>query len=214
MKQTLTKICGLRDVETAVKAVEMGADFIGLVFHPKSIRNVGLDVAAKIASAVISYGAHPVAVVVDHDASQINDICQRTKIRHVQFHGDKAIESLPSIDKAIIKILCVKVAANGNLLTSHQKVLAYIDPSKDYLLYDNEAPGSGERFSLRNFYPIIGFKFFIAGGLDAGNVSEVILLTKPDGVDVSSGVESQPGIKDIKKIKMFIDKAKKTEVVK
>lgn len=214
MNHPLIKICGLRDVGTAVKTVEMGADFIGLVFHSKSKRNVDIENAAKIASLVIRCGAHPVAVVVDQDASQINELWQRTKIRHIQFHGDKAIESLPCMNKAMIKILCVKVNANGHPIMPDQRVLTCIDPTKDYLLYDNKKPGSGKRFSLRKFFPIIGFRFFIAGGLDAGNVSEVISLTNPDGVDVSSGVESQQGIKDIEKIKKFIDKVKKTEVVK
>lgn len=209
MNHPAIKICGIRDVVTAVKAVEMGADFIGLIFHPSSKRNVDMDTAAKIASAVVSCGAHPVAVVVDQDASQINEICQRIKIRYVQFHGDKAIESLPSIDKTIIKIPCVKVTDDGNPIIPNQKVMTCIDPIKDYLLYDNQKAGSGERFSLRYFSPINGFRFFIAGGLDADNVAEVISLTKPDGVDVSSGVESQSGIKDIEKIKKFIDKVKK-----
>lgn len=212
MNHPLIKICGLRDVETAVKTVEMGADFIGLVFHPKSKRDVDVNTAAEIASAVFNCDSYPVAVVVDQSASQIIDICKKTKIMHIQFHGDAAIKSLPFIDTEIIKILYVKVAANGKPIIPDFKILTYLDPSKDYLLYDNEKPGSGEKFCLRKFSPIIGFKFFIAGGLDANNVSEVISLTNPDGVDVSSGVESQ-GNKDIAKIKKFIDKAKKTEVV-
>ncbi len=213
MNYPFIKICGLKDVETAVKAVKLGADFIGLVFHPQSKRHVDMDTAARIAEAVIRSGAYPVAVIVEQNSSQIIDICQRTKIRHVQFHGETAIKSMSCIKDQITKILCVKVNTNGVPIISDEKMLSYINKGKDYLLYDNEKPGSGERFNLKQFSPIHGFKYFIAGGLNADNVSEIISRINPNAVDVSSGVESQPGIKDIEKIRIFINTVKNARLL-
>lgn len=205
MKKTAVKICGLRLVESAVYAVKAGADFIGLVFHPNSKRNVNIDLAVRISEAVAFNGGIVVAVVVDQNASEIMEICSRTGINHVQFHGENAITNLPLVGKDIIKILSVKVSDNAMIELPSKEILQSLNPQRDYLLYDGQKPGSGERFAIKMFYPMAGFRFFIAGGLNANNVAEVIEELNPYGVDVSSGVESSEGIKDPIKINQFIE---------
>lgn len=205
MEKVAIKICGLRFVESAVYAVRAGADFIGLVFHPESKRNVDMDSASEIAEAVSFNGGIPVAVVANQDASEIMKLCKKTGINHVQFHGKTAIANLPYVGDDIVKILSVKVSADGVMETPYADILQSLDPRKDYLLYDGQNPGSGVRFPIEKLYPIPGFRFFIAGGLDADNISETIDSLHPYGVDVSSGVEAEPGVKDPVKIDQFIN---------
>ena len=162
MKTPLIKICGIRYVESAIYAVRKGADFIGIVFHPESKRNVELDIASRISEVVSFNGGIPVAVVVDQDASGIKEICDQTGINHIQIHGDNAMKSIPYLDEKITKILSLKVDDNGYYEVPGDEVIRYLDRAKDYILYDGAFPGSGVRFPLRNFEPLHDFKFFIA----------------------------------------------------
>ncbi|HBM15579.1 MAG TPA: hypothetical protein DD381_04430 [Lentisphaeria bacterium] len=205
---TLIKVCGIRFIESAIYAVSEGADFIGLVFHPNSKRFVDIASAKKITEAVSFNGGIPVAVVVDHKASDIKKICRKTGINHVQFHGKNAIEALPEIPEDIIKILSVKVSDKGIPESIPSDILKCLDPHKDYLLYDGQNPGSGVRFDLDFFCPLLDFRYFVAGGLNPFNVAEVLKALKPYAVDVSSGVETEPGVKDPLKIKEFIQQVK------
>jgi len=204
------KICGFRFVESAVYAVKEGADFIGLVFHPKSKRCVDIESALRITETVSFNGGIPVAVMVDQDAAEIMKICEKTGINHVQLHGENAIKAIPGLSEDMIKILAVKVSDSGIPEEITQNILACLDPHKDYLLYDGQNPGSGARFALEMFCPVPDFRFFIAGGLNIDNVRDVITAVRPFGVDVSSGVEAEPGVKDPVKIKQFINKVRNT----
>lgn len=208
MNPIAIKICGVRLPECAQFSVNEGADFIGMVFHPESRRHVDIKQATKISEAVAFNGGIPVAVVVDQDAAAIKKICQKTGISHVQFHGRNAIESIPSFGEEIVKILAIKVSDQGISEEVPEEIFSCLDPERDYLLYDGKNPGSGSSFSLDLFQPIREFRFFIAGGLTPENIPEVINILKPFGVDVSSGVETEAGVKDPAKIKHFINQAR------
>lgn len=183
----LVKLCGLTDPATAKEAALSGANFIGLLFSAKSTRCVSLGLAKQIAQAAREGGAEVVGVFVDEGIEEILKIVQALDLHYVQLHGDnprKACSALP----AALRIIYV---ADGGPLPIH------LDPNKDFLLFERMEPTPKP------------FRFFIAGGLNSGNVANAIQQLKPDGVDVSSGIESAPAIKDLTKIKTFIQKVKR-----
>ncbi len=180
------KICGLTDVKTALAAVESGADFIGLLFSKVSPRAIPLEKAKEIAQAVKKAGAEPVGVFADEKAEEILKIVNELDLKFVQLHGTEprfACGSLP-------KELHVIYVADG------KPIPKFLDPKKDYLLFEN------------HFEDPKDFRFFIAGKLQPETVRGAIEQFKPHGVDVSSGVEREPGKKDPARVESFLRAAK------
>lgn len=203
MSQTKIKICGIQDAATAVTAANLKADFVGLVFYAKSCRNiVNLLVAEKITATAKKHNITPVAVFVNKTALEIEGICRETGISTVQLHGKKSRAALKLLPKPIKKIYVVDVDENGEY-TIAAEVFKYLNPEQDYLLFDTKKPGSGTSFDLKHFHYDGKYRFFLAGGLTSENVVQRISELHPYGVDVSSGVESQRGMKDINLIRAF-----------
>ena len=206
---TAIKICGLRSPYIAEQAVRLGADYIGLVFHPPSPRHVDISGAQDIALAVKSAGGVPVAVVVQQSADEIQHICQRSNIDVVQLHGDTAIAHSHKLSPTLRQILVCPIGKSGELLTPLNVGTSHLSPEKDLLLFDGPRGGSGKTIVTHQLKQIAGaFKYFIAGGLNTHNVANILTTDKPYGVDVSSGVEHRRGHKDIALIKQFIDRVK------
>jgi len=180
------KICGITDPKHA----QSGADYIGLVFCSQSPRFLRADQAIPIARAAREAGAIPVAVFSNHSANEMIDICLKTEITHVQLHGDISRNALPLLPDNLRKIYAI---SSKSPLSENHNIL--LNPEHDFLLYDSIKPGSGQTFDWASIQPIAGFNYFIAGGLRADNVQEAIEATHPYGVDISSGVETAPGIK-------------------
>ncbi|MBL7133843.1 MAG: phosphoribosylanthranilate isomerase [Phycisphaerae bacterium] len=206
------KIEGLRDPADALRIAQMGTDAIGLVFA-ESPRWVSPEQARAIVDVLPPWVA-AVGVFVNADAATINRVIERTRISHVQLHGDEAPDLVGRIDRPCIKAFRVRdetwlaglrqwieaVSARSNLAA------VLLDA------YDPQARGgTGRKFNwdmvadaraagaMAGIDPII-----LAGGLDASCVSGAIDLVKPWAVDVASGVESAPGIKDLRKVEQFI----------
>jgi phosphoribosylanthranilate isomerase len=206
------KICGLSTAETMQAALDSGADFVGLVFYPKSPRNVSLATAASLAKQARGK-AQIVALTVDADEKMIEGIARDVSPDWLQLHGSEAPERLAAIRKlASAKLLkAVKVASSKDL-----EGVAAFDGVADMVLFDAKAPdalanalpgGNGLTFD----WTLLGMRqdrFMLSGGLDPGNVAQAIAVTGAPIVDVSSGVESAPGIKDINLIRKFIEAAK------
>jgi|SRR5436190_10274218 len=208
------KICGLSTPDTVTAALDAGADLVGLVFYPKSPRNVSLAKAKSLA-ALARKRAKIVALIVDAEDSLIDDIVSKVNPDFFQAHGNESPERVTEIcsrtGKQMIKAIKIKTEADIALAKVYEHSAALI-------LYDAKAPetlkhalpgGNGIAFD----WTLIGSghaapSFILSGGLNAGNVAEAIKVTGASIVDVSSGVEKSPGIKDIDLIRDFIAAAK------
>jgi phosphoribosylanthranilate isomerase len=203
------KICGLSTDETMQAALTAGADFVGLMFYPRSPRNVSLDQAAKLA-AIAEGHAQIVAVTVDADDHLLGSIMDHTKPDYIQAHGDETPGRIEDIKTKfgvqVIKVIKVKDAADVALTKDFRAVA-------DLIMFDPKAPkhtlpgGNGLSFDWTLLTDIKG-KFMLAGGLTPENVINAIHLTHAPIVDVSSGVETSPGVKDAQLIAKFIRAAK------
>jgi phosphoribosylanthranilate isomerase len=208
------KICGLSTEETLEAALDAGADFIGFVFFPKSPRDVSVAQAAKLA-AVARGRAKTVALVVDADDALIRSIGAEVEPDFFQAHGAESSERIAAIralaGKPVIKAVKVDGARDISAAAAYRDSAAFI-------LYDAKAPeilvnalpgGNGVRF---DWALLEGGKaqgaFMLSGGLNPMNVAAAIRATGAGMVDVSSGVESAPGVKDIVLIRNFIEAAK------
>ncbi len=208
---TAIKICGLRDVETAKQTIALGADYIGLVMYPGSVRYLELDKAIEIASAVKSAGGIPVPVFVDKSAEEMQETCEAMGVETVQLHGNTSRFDHYKLPEHYHRLFVIHVDKDGHVQHASENGLAQLKPDRDFLLYDGLRGGSGNRIPLKKFKNRYDFRFFLAGGLRPDRVADAIKQLHPYGVGVSSGVESAPGKKDIHLIKSFIESVRETE---
>jgi len=212
MQRVRVKIEGLRDPQTAVRIAQMGADAVGMVFA-ESPRWVSPEQARAIVD-VLPPWVSTVGVFVNADAGTINRVVERTRIGYVQLHGDEPPEIPAQISAPCIKAFRVR---DEGWLGEIRDWLAATSARSNVaaVLLDAYNPkvrgGTGERFNwdlvadaraagaLAGVDPIV-----LAGGLDAKCVGQAIDLVKPWAVDVASGVEKAPGVKDLRKVADFI----------
>jgi phosphoribosylanthranilate isomerase len=207
-----TKICGLSTPETLDAAIEGGASHIGLVFFPKSPRNVALGEAGAL-SARAAGRAKVVGLFVDADTDFIDAVRRAVRLDVIQLHGDErpAIASRigMSYGLEVWKAIPVRIADDLKLASKYRGSVSRV-------LYDAKPPngadlpgGTGLRFDwgmLQGFnHPL---PWSLAGGLDPLNLSEAVRITGATLLDVSSGVESAPGVKDVDKIAAFLKAAR------
>ena len=184
---TKVKICGLSTASAVETACQSGADYIGFVFA-ESHRRVSLEQAQKLA-ALVPATVQKVGVFVSPSLTELQEAISVANLDLVQIHGDFSEELLTQIGRPVIRAYQVKGA------------LKDVSQQADYLLFDAPLAGSGQTFDWQVFDKSqIHQPFFIAGGLNAGNVQEAIQHFAPYAVDVSSGVETD-GQKDLEKIK-------------
>ncbi len=206
---TLVKICGLSTPETLQAALEARADFVGFVFFPKSPRNVLLRQAASLAAQARGR-ARVVTLVVDAEDALLTDIAEAVKPDLIQAHGSETPERLARI-RLLTGIPAYKALRVRNV-ADVAKAADYA--SSPFILYDAMPPegavlpgGNGLAFDW-TILKDAARPFMLAGGLTPENVDEALATTGAAMVDVSSGVESAPGIKDITRIRKFIEAAK------
>eukprot|EP01018_Ginkgo_biloba_P008656 Gb_05890 [translate_table: standard] len=203
----LVKMCGITSVHDAIIAAEAGAKFIGMILWPKSKRSVSLNVAKEISKVAREHGAEPVGVFVEEDANEIGQACDATDIAFVQLHGNGARNALSSLVQHRRIIYVLHVDRNGEILTKPPTEAC--STLVDWILIDSLQGGSGQRFDWDKFrVPIAASKYgwFLAGGIDPGNVTKAISILRPDAVDVSSGICSPDGIqKDSARIVSFMN---------
>ena len=191
---TKVKICGLSTASAVETACQSGADYIGFVFA-ESHRRVSLEQAQKLA-ALVPATVQKVGVFVSPSLTELQEAISVANLDLVQIHGDFNEDLLTEIGRPVIRAYQVKGALKG------------VSQQADYLLFDAPLAGSGQTFDWQVFDKSqIHQPFFIAGGLNAGNVQEAIQHFAPYAVDVSSGVETD-GQKDLEKIKEFIERVK------
>ena len=212
----LVKICGLKTKDAACAAIEAGADFIGLVFFPKSPRNVSLEQAVELSTFIkeLSSSTKIVALVVNPEDEDLKAIIEKVQPDYIQLHGHETAERAQTIRERfktpLIKAIGVKDhedAAKADDYTAADIIL--FDAKADPKLTDLPG-GNGIPFDWKALKGQKGKRrFMLSGGLTVENVATAIELTGASIVDVSSGVESSPGVKDINLIKAFITAAKK-----
>ena len=195
------KVCGITNLQDAMKAVELGADFLGFNFYPPSPRYISPEKAQMILAQVPKQ-VGKVALFVNEPKEKIREVIGKQAFTNVQFHGEESAEYCRGWELKVIKAFRVR----------DRESLSGIDGfPADYYLMDSWAPGyggSGAPFPWKWLEGLKSDRLILAGGLDAGNVSDAIRLVRPYGVDVCTGVEARPGIKDHEKLKEFISAAK------
>ena len=205
------KICGIISTDAIDAAVSAGASFGGLVFHPNSPRNVGLEQAASLAGHMRGR-LKSVALIVDMDDPGIEALVNRVRPDFLQLHGGESGRRAAYIRGKfrlpIIKALPVAAA-------SDLSAAAEYEDAADMLMFDARPPqgaarpgGHGAAFDWKILQGRSFTKpWFLAGGLAPENVARAIALSGATLVDVSSGVESAPGVKDAQRIRDFIQAA-------
>ncbi len=200
LKRTRIKICGISTPEQALWAVEAGADAIGLMFYDKSSRAVTIDQAVAIC-AVLPPFVSAVGVFVDPDPSWVHAVIDQVPLALLQFHGFERDSFCDSFQMPFTK--AIPMNEHTHLEDSIQ---AY--PHAKAFLLDTASSkgfgGTGQSFDWSVIPKSISRPIILAGGLTPENVAEAILQVDPFAVDVSSGVESAPGVKDPEKIKQFM----------
>jgi phosphoribosylanthranilate isomerase len=206
------KICGLKSPEALEVALESGADMVGFVFFPPSPRHIGFEAARQL-SAQVGGRAAKVALSVDANDETLHSIVDALKPDWLQLHGSEPPERVAVVRSRfglpVMKVLPVALRDDLSPVRLYDKVA-------DRLVFDAKpAPdatrpgGLGKAFDwnlLKGVDPLTNF--MLSGGLDASNVAEALAITNATGVDVSSGVESAPGVKDPDKIREFIRAAR------
>ena len=195
------KICGITNEEDALLSVAMGATAIGFVFAP-SKRQISVGKAADIVKR-LPPGVLTVGVFRDHDVKSVSRIMRETGLRGAQLHGRETVSEVDQITAEFGWVMKAVVAGSRDAEQSNRY-------RTDLILIDSAAPGSGETWdwALIDQLPS-GIRTVVSGGLDPDNVGEVIALARPYGVDVSSGVEREPGRKDASKVRRFVQNAQR-----
>lgn len=196
------KICGITRVEDARAAAAAGADAVGLVFCRDSPRCVDPGLARFIARAIPPFVSR-VGVFVDAAPDEIRDRIRDIPLDAVQLHGDESPAACRGLPARVIKGFRIRDAA------SLSQLAAYADVADAVLLdaWSGTAPGgTGTAFDWSlACRPRTGLPLILTGGLTPGNVAGAIRVVRPWGVDVSSGVESAPGLKDHARIREFVE---------
>lgn len=197
------KICGLTRVDEAVACVQLGAHAIGLVFYPKSPRCVTIEQAARIIRALPSDRVKTVGVFVDESYDTIMRIVNACRLTAVQLHGQESPQRVQRLRRENLLVIKALFSARDPGI---KKADAY-DPTA-YLVECGRGmlPGGNARaWNWKEAAPFAAtHPCILAGGLSPVNVEEAIAAALPDAVDVSSGVESAPGRKDISEVEHFI----------
>lgn len=209
---TLVKICGLSAPDTLDAALDAGADMVGFVFFAASPRNVSLHAARELGNRVKGR-AEKVALTVDADDATLTNIIDVLHPDLLQLHGKETPARVTAIRQRfgvpVMKVLAIETKADLGAIPLYARIA-------DRLLFDALPPrdatrpgGLGKPFDWHLLENLdLSIPFMLSGGLDPGNVAEAIRITRAPAVDVSSGVESAPGVKDADKIRAFIRAAR------
>lgn len=211
----LVKICGLSTRETLQAALDAGADMVGFVFFPPSPRHLSLE-AGRDLGRQVKQRALKVALTVDADDATLDNIMDALSPDIFQLHGKESVARLRDIKqkfgRPVMKALPVETAADLAVLPGYAAVA-------DRILFDARPPkaatrpgGLGVPFDWQLLQNLeLDLPYMVSGGLSAQNLAEAVRITRAGGVDVSSGVESAPGVKDPEMIKAFIRAARASQ---
>lgn len=212
------KICGLTKVEDAKTAHDAGADLIGVIVNAKvpTPRSLNYDGARKILDQAPS-GVEKVAVGMPEDLSEGLEIIEELNPDYLQMHSYPSLSEVKELKETTGKKLIITVSV-PHKVTDPEEIIARaeeIAELTDFILLDTKGPGGGGTGRTHNWgtsrkiRDALDTPLFLAGGLTPSNVREAIEKVQPYGVDVASGVELEPGVKDPEKLQAFIENSKK-----
>lgn len=202
MPRTRIKICGVRDEETLYAAAEAGADAVGFVFVKGSPRYLDPEDAFALMGALPPFMAS-VGVFADRTIDDFLDVEERCPTQHAQLHGEEDEQLVRACGPDVIKAVRFDAATIGAELARWAEI-----PEVAAVLVDGPKPGSGESIdweALADAADSVAVPLILAGGLTPENVGEAIRIVRPWGVDVSSGVERERGVKDAALIEAFCE---------
>ena len=209
----LIKICGLKTPEAINAAIDNGAHYIGFIFFAKSPRHLSIEEAEQL-RPLVKKPVKLVAVTVDADDDLLSNIVAHVKPDILQLHGHESPERVKQLAKTfglpVIKAFSIREQSDFDQVSAYRGIA-------DMFLFDAKAPkgsqlpgGNGVSFDWSLLKSLDeDSQTVLSGGLNAQNVEEAIRIAAPDILDVSSGVESAPGVKDTKLIEGFFDSVKK-----
>jgi phosphoribosylanthranilate isomerase len=201
------KICGLRTEEALAAALAGGASHVGFIFFPKSPRNLGPDEAGRLRKFAAGK-ATAVAVTVDADDAMLDGIVGAMAPDVLQLHGSESPARVTELKAhyglPVMKALSIREKPDLDRVADYAGIA-------DRLLFDAKPPkgaelpgGNGMAFDWRLLEGIDpAVPYMLSGGLNAANIAEALAVARPSGIDISSGVESAPGVKDVRLIEAF-----------
>lgn len=201
---TKVKICGITRLEDALAAAEYGADALGFVFYKASPRYIDPKDAARIVKKLPPF-VTPVALFVNEKEETVMAVLRTTGIAVIQFHGDETPAYVSSYGQRVIKAIRVVSEASLNAVHDYDVNAFLMDAYSPDLFGGTGAVFNWDLLKERN----LSERVILAGGLTPDNVAAAVAGVIPYGVDVSSGVEISPGIKDHLRMRAFIENAKK-----
>ena len=207
---TKVKICGITNIEDAESAVKSGADALGFIFFRNSPRYIHKNVAKEIIQGLPPF-VSSVGVFVNEEETKIREISESCGLDILQFHGDESPDFCSLFNRRLIKAFRVKEKKDLEIISSYKVSAVLLDT-----YYKDLYGGGGKAFNwqivsmARSYY---SERVILAGGLCPDNVLKAIQIVKPYGVDISSGVESEPGKKDHAKLEEFIRLAKNQDII-
>ena len=206
----ITKICGIKNEDTLICCEDNSVDFFGMIFYPKSPRNISIEDASNLQKKSENLNINGVGVFVNKNINEIEDIIKKVRLKYVQLHGSEDEEYIKTLKKIGVKVIKSISISNINDLRNISKY-----NSSDYFLFDykpmkNELPGGNAKSFDWNILKNLNTNkpWFLSGGISIRNIQEILNDINPFGVDLSSGVEKELGIKDNHIINNFIDKLK------
>ena len=204
----IIKICGIQNQDTLICCENNRINFFGMIFYPKSPRNITIENANKLNKISEKLNINGVGVFVNKDINKLKEIIKYVNLKYVQLHGSEDELYIKSLKKYGVKVIKSISISNEDDL---KKINKY--QTADYLLFDykpkkNELPGGNSKSfdwnilkSLKTDKP-----WFLSGGINLDNIQQILVDINPCGVDLSSGVEKELGIKDNRIINNFIEK--------
>lgn len=205
----IIKVCGVRTAAVAEAAVEAGADWIGLVFVPRSPRHVD-DAQAQEVVAAVAGRAALIGVMVAPEVSRCEELAERHHLDAVQLHGEVAAADVALMPVPVIRAINIRDAAEALTLQWWPDLLLMLDSAPADA--DGLPGGTGRSIDLdvaatvQRHRPVI-----LAGGLGPQSVGAAVRAVRPLGVDASSGLEVAPGVKDVELVRAYVHAAREAE---
>ena len=208
--QPKIKVCGLTKLDQIQELISMNVNFLGFIFYEKSQRYVLNHLSLEEISKINHSGK--VGVFVNENLDKIIEIVEKADLNLVQLHGDENENFISELrEKLNIKIGIIKVIRIGNQSSNElQKTINRQPTTINYLLFDTDSKafgGTGETFNWNTLNEIeIPFPYFLSGGISEGNIKNIKFLNqKPFAFDINSKFETEPGNKDLEKIKKILN---------
>jgi len=211
--RTRIKVCGMTDVAEANGLVAMGIDALGFIFVDASPRKVAPEMAREIVATLPPF-VDAVGVFVDQELDVVNDIVKYCRLSMVQLHGNESPQYCAAVNCRVIKTFSIRAA--GELSEVNPFYDPYLEVVSGFLVdtyHEKMAGGTGRTFDwelLKHWGP--PGPLILAGGLTPDNIAEAIRQVRPFAVDVNSGVESFPGVKDIAKVERLVQTVRRVDM--